>query len=106
MEGRTFERELPSGYRLATVMDASKGSFAVVFTLISLLLFVVAIAALALPFVFKPADIDDPMFLSGAILIGMIGSLVYIVLHELVHGAAYKKLTKEKLTYGFTLTCA
>ena len=106
MEGRTFERELPSGYRLATVMNASKGSFAVVFTLISLLLFVVAVAALALPFVFKPADIDDPILLSGAILIGMIGSLVYIVLHELVHGAAYKKLTKEKLTYGFTLTCA
>ena len=30
----------------------------------------------------------------------------YIVLHELVHGAAYKALTHQKLTFGMTLTVA
>ena len=106
MEGKTFERELPSGYRIATVMDASKGSFAVVFTLISFLFLIIGIAAVALPFAFAPTDTDVTLILPGAILMGMIVFFVYIVLHELVHGAAYKRLTREKLTYGFTLTCA
>ena len=106
MEGKTFERELPKGYKIATVMDASKGRFAVVFTLISLLFLIVAVAAMALPFVFEPEDIDDLPYLSVSFLLGMVASFVYIVLHELVHGAAYKRLTGEKLTYGFTFTCA
>ena len=106
MEGKTFERELPGGYKIATVMDASKGRFAVVFTLISLLFLIVAVAAMALPFVFEPEDIDDLPYLSVSFLIGMVASFVYIVLHELVHGAAYKRLTGEKLTNGFTFTCA
>lgn len=106
MEGKNFERELPKGYKIATVMDASKGRFAVVFTLISFLFLIVAVAAMALPFVFEPEDIDDLPYLSVSFLLGMVASFVYIVLHELVHGAAYKRLTGEKLTYGFTLTCA
>lgn len=106
MEGKTFERELPKGYKIATVMDASKGRFAVVLTLISLLFLIVAVAAMALPFVFEPEDIDDLPYLSVSFLLGMVASFVYIVLHELVHGAAYKRLTGEKLTYGFTFTCA
>ncbi len=106
MEGKTFERELPKGYKIATVMDASKGRFAVVFTLISFLFLIVAVAAMALPFVFEPEDIDDLPYLSVSFLLGMVASFVYIVLHELVHGAAYKRLTGEKLTYGFTFTCA
>ena len=64
MEGKTFERELPRGYKIATVMDASKGRFAVVFTLISFLFLIVAVAAMALPFVFEPEDIDDLPYLS------------------------------------------
>ena len=106
MEGKTFERELPKGYKIATVMDASKGRFAVVFTLISFLFLIIAVAAMALPFVFEPEDIDDLPYLSVSFLLGMVASFVYIVLHELVHGAAYKRLTGEKLTYGFTFTCA
>ena len=30
----------------------------------------------------------------------------YIVLHELVHGIAYKALTGEKLTFGVSWSCA
>ena len=106
MEGKSFERELPRGYRLATVMDASKGKFAVVFTLISLVFLVVAIVALALPFVINSKPTDDFLYGSVYYMAGILASFLYIVLHELVHGAAYKKLTGEKLTYGFTFTCA
>lgn len=31
---------------------------------------------------------------------------VYIILHELTHGIFYKIFTKEKLTYGFSWSCA
>ena len=39
-------------------------------------------------------------------LIFPLGYLAYIVLHELAHGVAYRALTGEKLTYGFTLSVA
>ncbi len=106
MEGKSFERELPQGYRLASVMDAAKGKFAVIFTLISLVFLIVAVGALTLPFILDPKPIDDFLYGYGYFMIGLLSSFVYIVLHELVHGAAYKKLTGEKLTYGFTFTCA
>ena len=32
--------------------------------------------------------------------------IAYIVLHELVHGAAYKALTGERLTFGMSWSCA
>ena len=32
--------------------------------------------------------------------------VLYILLHELVHGAAYKLLTGRKLTFGLTLSVA
>ena len=38
--------------------------------------------------------------------ITMVILFVYIVLHELVHGIAYKALTKEKLTFGLSWSCA
>jgi hypothetical protein len=31
---------------------------------------------------------------------------LYIVLHELVHGAVYKVLTRQKLTFGMSWSCA
>ena len=31
---------------------------------------------------------------------------LYIILHELVHGIVYKALTKQKLTFGLTWSCA
>ena len=31
---------------------------------------------------------------------------VYLVLHELVHGIVYKLMTREKLTFGISFSCA
>ena len=87
MEGKNFERELPRGYRLATVMDASKGAFAVVFTLISLVLFVISAFLVMLP-VFSAPNSEE-LVNSGTslyLMIGLVASIAYIVLHELVHG--------------------
>ncbi|MCQ2399101.1 MAG: DUF3267 domain-containing protein, partial [Clostridia bacterium] len=35
-----------------------------------------------------------------------IAIIAYLVLHELVHGVAYKALTHEKLTFGLSWSCA
>ncbi len=44
--------------------------------------------------------------LSIRLLVFCAALLAYVILHELVHGAAYKILTKQKLTFGLTLTVA
>ena len=110
MEGKTFERELPRGYKVGAVLDASRGKFAVVLTILSLIPLVVAIALLALPFILvqRSVDIGEELGIYGILdyFLGMLLTVGYIVLHELVHGAVYKKHTGEKLTYGFTFTCA
>ena len=41
-----------------------------------------------------------------AVVVFLASLVLYLVLHELVHGAVYKALTHQKLTFGFTLTVA
>ena len=111
MEGKTFERELPKGYKLEEVIDATHGKFAAKFVISSSLMLIVVLGFLALPFL-----LDSSRSISYEYLIseecslyffgGCMLSIVYTILHELVHGAVYKKYTGEKLTYGLALTCA
>ena len=46
------------------------------------------------------------MITPGKYFLFLFSMIAYIVLHELVHGAAYKLLTHQKLTFGLTLTVA
>ena len=111
MEKKTFERELPKGYKVCDVIDAAHGKYAVILTLLSIVPLVVAIGLLILPFLLDPSrSISYEYLISDEsrlyFVIGFVLIIVYIVLHELVHGAVYKKHTGEKLTYGFAITCA
>ena len=110
MEGKTFERELPKGYKVGDVIDASKGKFAVILTVLSIVPLFVAVGLLYLPFVLDPTAValdvrigdGKPVYYAIALAL----TAAYVLLHELVHGAVYKKHTGEKLTYGLALTCA
>ena len=62
---------------------------------------VIALAALWI----RPADFFGNFSLVKYFLV-LAAMLLYIVLHELTHGAAYKLLTHQKLTFGFTFTVA
>ena len=105
MGNKNFERELPQGYRLAVLMDATRGKFMVIMLLLSLVIMVVCAVSMALPFfICEPPAWDFDLIITS--LIAFIGCVAYIILHELVHGAVYKKMTGEPLTYGFSLTCA
>ncbi len=106
-----FERDLPMGYKQALYINAKNAKFGIIFNLIALavLALVMAVAIGSLHLGDKLSlDILDmeyvQLLVAYAVFFGaMIG---YIVLHELVHGIAYKTLTGEKLTFGLSWSCA
>lgn len=102
-----YFKELPEEYVVDKVIDA-KGDMKVkvLFTIGSFVLFGLVFACF-IPYLIKnfPTEmVRNEMVLSWLLL--MISMLLYIVLHELTHGIFYKIFTKEKLTFGLTLTVA
>ena len=100
MKEKTFEKELPEEYKEVFHLDARNIKFGIIFNAIALLVTiivtVIAIALLALGNV----SISIGTNLLVAYIVLMVSMIAYIVLHELVHGIAYKSLTGEKLTFG------
>ena len=99
-----WEKELPAGYREALVIDAKDNKkFVRCMGLAALLVFGLFLW-IGIATQWRGMTREAP---STKLAIGFFVSLfVYIVLHELVHGAAYKALTGQKLTFGFTLSVA
>ncbi len=96
-----FEEILPEGYREALVIDAKNTKLGLLLNLIAA---AIAVGAAVLGiFLFQPS-FQDVSLLHLFLFIAVM--LAYIVLHELVHGAVYKLLTKRKLKFGITLTVA
>ncbi len=103
--------ELPEGYKVVKVVDAKEDKkFSFWMNLSATIIALVTIVSL---FFIKKIDIfasikdeDDfkklPIFLIGYFVL----YFIYVVCHELVHGIAYKTLTKQKLTFGLTTTVA
>ncbi len=103
-----FEYTLPSGYKQAKVIDAGSKKLGIILNLIALLVTAIIVGATVL--ILKPQNIMEDMTLDAKYFLRLAIYFVilfgYIVLHELVHGAAYKLLTKQKLKFGMTLTVA
>lgn len=111
LKEHNFERELPAGYKQAMYINAKNAKFGIIFNLIALavLAIVMAVAFLFLELGGKLSiDILKMEYtqLVVAYLIFFGAMIGYIVLHELVHGIAYKTLTGEKLTFGMSWSCA
>lgn len=103
MKQRTFERQLPSGYQEVFSVDAENKKTVVIMNIATLLIF--AGFAVLFYYLIRPTDFfGNFSWLRSAIFI--LALPAYIVLHELVHGAVYKCLTHEKLTFGMTLSVA
>ena len=103
MEHKNYETALPEGYREALTVDAKNKKTSALLTLASILITAAALVLSIL--IIRPKD-----FLSNFNLVKYFITLAalpaYVVLHELTHGAAYKLLTHQKLTFGLTLTVA
>ncbi len=106
---KNFEYILPEGYTEVKKIDAKDTKVGLIMNLIAI---GIAIPFVALAFLLillpgyelRGAPLGDTSIIP--MLVFVLSMIAYIVLHELTHGIAYKLLTKEKLTYGFTLTVA
>lgn len=107
---KDFEKELPEGYHEVFHFNAKSIKVGVLFNLIGLVVLAVVMAAGFFFYVCadKPdAAISlDGVWLSVVMLAFLAVMVLYIVLHELVHGICYKCLTGEKLTFGISWSCA
>lgn len=108
---KNYEAELPQNYKLVKTIDAKNSKIGIALNLVALAVVVACIVGayfiVGVPFD-ELIDFDYHHGLYGIIriLVFLAVMIVYVILHELVHGAAYKALTKQKLTFGMTLTVA
>ncbi|MBQ8399459.1 MAG: DUF3267 domain-containing protein [Clostridia bacterium] len=104
---QNFEKTLPEHYEQVYHLNAKDVKMGLILNLIALIVFIAVMGAAILVLLLgKISFVYDPiigMIASGVFMLAVIG---YIVLHELVHGIAYKSLTGEKLTFGFSWSCA
>ena len=103
-ELKNWEAELPAGYREAFVIDAKNDKKLLLW--MNLIVIVVMAVFIAAGFAWLRPFEHFESFSIGAMLWFLAAMIAYVVLHELVHGAAYKALTGQKLTFGLTLTVA
>jgi len=106
---KNYETELSENYKLVYTIDANNKKVGVVLNLIALavILVSVVIACVIIRLDFSllfNEEVGLANIIRFAVFIAVM--IVYIILHELVHGAAYKIMTKRKLTFGLTFTVA
>ena len=108
---QNFKKELPVGYRQALHINAKDAKFGIIFNLIALsvLIVVITLAVISLHIADRqiPSFLEmGPLQLLSIYVVFIAITSAYVVLHELVHGIAYKGLTGEKLTFGVSRSCA
>ena len=105
---KRFETTLPEGYKEVYCIDAKNRKTAWTFKGVALLLFVILLIPFAVTFDYaRLPELFSPIRnLWFMYLVFFGGMILYVVLHELVHGAAYKLLTGQKLTFGITWSAA
>ena len=110
MKEKNFEAELPGGYQKAYYLNAKSIKVGIIFTLVSLVIFVLVMALALIPL--QGREFGEILSFRSRTLylitmsVYFLSLFGYIVLHELVHGAAYKALTGQKLTFGISWSCA
>lgn len=108
---QNFERELPAGYRQAKYINAKSLWFGIVFNLIALAILALVMFCAGFLLTIGGRMTATSFRLEGlqmitAYLIFFALIFGYMVLHELVHGIAYKRETGEKLVFGISWSCA
>jgi len=103
-----YELEVPSDYKISKVIDCKDSKTAFLLTVFSLVISLVLIVlGLFIKFSLvkdeKPIENLELFILTTGFLVAYI---IIIVAHELIHGLFYKIYTKQKLTFGITLTAA
>lgn len=102
-----FETILPENYQEVFHIDVKNNKTGLILNLIALLIAGIFIA-IAFAILFLTTDFVYDLQSSDTLyFFAFLGILIlYIIAHELVHGIAYKSLTKQKLTFGIKWSCA
>ena len=100
---KNFERELPEGYREVFSVDAKTKKTVIIMNITALC---ISLALLLIPLLWMGIPPFTPQSGLTFMLVFLCTVIIYMVLHELVHGIAYKLLTGEKLKFGLTATVA
>lgn len=103
MTKKNFEHELPEGYKEVMVVDVTNKKIMIWMNVACI---VITMAIMIAAFILiRPRHFFEEYTFTRNILF-VVALIAYIVLHELVHGIAYKSLTGEKLKFGITLSAA
>lgn len=103
---RSFEEALPEGYVPRLTVDCQSKKLGILMNLTALAIMVVLFVVfwrLSQPW---DAFLAAPLLSLLKLVVFTMAVTAYIVLHELLHGAAYKLLTGHKLTFGLTWSAA
>ena len=105
---KNFEKELPEGYGQVYRIDATEKKTGIIFNLAALIIMLGVFIIGMIPAFIRGFDLSttEPHLALIALAVFFASMILYIILHELVHGVAYKALTKQKLTFGLALSCA
>ena len=103
-----YELELPQDYKVDKVIDCKNPKTAFLLTLFS---FIISIAIIVLGLVISLSlSTNQETYFDGLYaLLTIVFLVVYIIIiitHELIHGLFYKIFTKQKLTFGISLSAA
>ncbi len=105
MEHKHFFSELPDGYKEDYTIDAQNKKTILILNIVATVIGIGLMTAF-----YFTAKSMGLIGLSRGLLIPVLiffaVYIAYVILHELTHGAAYKIYTKEKLTFGVSLTVA
>lgn len=102
-----YETELPEGYRQVYEIDAKDKKTAILLNLVALVVLVLSLLPFLLSLGFRGLfRLPSQAQLLTLYVVLLVSVIAYMVLHELVHGAVYKLLTHQKLTFGLSLSCA
>jgi hypothetical protein len=100
-----YYTELPENAKVVKTIDAKNNKTMLIFNLIAIVIMILSILPIILLKDFTLKDIESKELLIG-LAVYIVGMVLYVVLHELTHGLVYKVMTKQKLTFGITLSCA
>lgn len=110
-KSKNYENSVPQDYVLVKHVDAKSDSkIIIIYTLLSFVPLLIILPVLILIARFCSGydisdDLQDSSFSIGLLITcGIL--ILYLILHELVHGITYKFFTGAKLTFGLTLTVA
>lgn len=103
---KNFEETLPENYKEVYHINAKDFKVGLIFNLVALVPFILITAIAVAVALITDLQFADPIISTIELWIGILVMVVYIIAHELIHGISYKSLTKRKLTFGLSWSCA